>query len=63
MDTDSVGFIRVELLGYDMRVVREHIHLEHDGKLLLVDPSGSGPVIPEKGRTSWMGEGLSLIHI
>ncbi|MEC8874000.1 MAG: NUDIX hydrolase [Candidatus Thermoplasmatota archaeon] len=60
MDTDSVGFIRVELLGYDMRVVREHIHLEHDGKLLLVDPSGSGPVIPEKGRTSWMGEGFLI---
>mgnify|MGYP006110097205 FL=1 len=36
--------------------VSEHIHLEHDGKLLLVDPSGSGPVIPESGRTSWEGE-------
>jgi len=36
--------------------VSEHIHLEHDGKLLLVDTSGDGPVIPVKGRTSWKGE-------
>ena len=28
------------------------LHLEHDGKLLLVDNNGSGPLIPIKGRTS-----------
>ena len=27
------------------------IHLEHDGKLLLVDSNGNGPQIPIKGRT------------
>lgn len=26
------------------------VHLEHDGKVLLVDESGVGPIIPEKGR-------------
>ncbi len=40
--------------------VREHIHLEHDGKLLLVDLSGNGPVKPERGRTSWEGEGFLI---
>ena len=34
----------------------EHIHLEHDGKLLLVDIDGNGPSIPKKGRTDWDGE-------
>ena len=33
----------------------EHIHLEHDGKLLLVDMQGKGPAIPRKGRTEWEG--------
>jgi ADP-ribose pyrophosphatase YjhB (NUDIX family) len=33
----------------------EHIHLEHDGKLLLVDMAGNGPAIPRKGRTKWDG--------
>ena len=33
----------------------EHIHLEHDGKLLLVDMQGNGPAIPRKGRTKWDG--------
>ena len=28
------------------------LHLEHDGKLLLVDENGSGPLIPVKGRTT-----------
>ena len=28
------------------------LHLEHDGKLLLVDENGSGPVIPIKGRAA-----------
>ena len=27
------------------------VHLEHDGKVLLVDQSGNGPIIPVKGRT------------
>ena len=42
-----------------MSVPRRHIHLEHDGKLLLVDLDGNGPVIPKMGR---VGD-LSLIHI
>ncbi len=33
----------------------EHVHLEHDGKLLLVDMDGNGPGIPRKGRTEWEG--------
>lgn len=28
------------------------VHLEHDGKVLLVDESGNGPQIPEKGRVA-----------
>ena len=28
----------------------EHLHLEHDGKLLLVDIDGAGPVSPIRGR-------------
>ncbi len=30
----------------------EHLHLEHDGKILLVDESGKGPKIPIIGRNS-----------
>ena len=33
------------------------VHLEHDGKVLLVDQSGNGPIIPVKGRTE-VGEFL-----
>ena len=40
----------------------EHIHLEHDGKLLLVDMDGNGPAIPKKGRAEW-GEGDFLIRL
>ena len=40
-----------------MSVPRRHIHLEHDGKLLLVDLDGNGPVIPKMGR---VGEVASL---
>ena len=29
-----------------------YLHLEHDGKLLLVDSEGNGPQIPIKGRTN-----------
>ena len=29
---------------------RRHIHLEHDGKLPLVDLQGKGPAIPQMGR-------------
>tara|TARA_B100001123_G_scaffold434877_1_gene562246 strand:- start:30 stop:767 length:738 start_codon:yes stop_codon:yes gene_type:complete len=29
-----------------------YLHLEHDGKLLLVDKNGNGPQIPIKGRTN-----------
>lgn len=30
----------------------EVIYLEHDGKVLLVDETGNGPIIPQKGRMS-----------
>jgi len=40
----------------------EHIHLEHDGKLLLVDINGNGPAIPKKGRTEWDG-GAFMIRL
>ena len=30
----------------------EYIHLEHDGKILLVDTEGNGPIIPQMGRVS-----------
>ena len=29
---------------------QRHLHLEHDGKLLLVDANGNGPKIPIPGR-------------
>lgn len=31
-------------------MVTEHVYLEHDGKLLLVDLDGNGPVKPQMGR-------------
>jgi len=31
-------------------VATEYLHLEHDGKLLLVDKTGNGPVKPQMGR-------------
>lgn len=37
----------------------EHLHLEHDGKLLLVDMSGQGPQIPEMGRST-STDGVSI---
>ncbi len=39
---------------------RQHMYLEHDGKLLLVDISGKGPVKPERGRASWKGSGFLI---
>ena len=33
--------------------MQRHIHLEHDGKVLLVDCQGSGPMQPVMGRTVW----------
>ena len=33
----------------------EYLHLEHDGKLLLVDEQGNGPLIPQPGRSSCEG--------
>ena len=39
---------------------RRHIHLEHDGKLLLVDLQGNGPAIPQMGRE---GEGGFSIRL
>ena len=38
----------------------EHIHLEHDGKLLLVDMSGNGPAIPKMGRANGDGDGFLI---
>ena len=38
----------------------EHIHLEHDGKLLLVDIEGNGPAIPKRGRTDWEDQGFMI---
>ncbi|GIT41897.1 MAG: hypothetical protein Ct9H300mP10_09070 [Methanobacteriota archaeon] len=38
----------------------EHVHLEHDGKLLLVDMSGDGPAIPKMGRADWDGAGFLI---
>jgi len=32
-------------------VASKYVHLEHDGKLLLVDNSGNGPIIPNIGNT------------
>ncbi len=29
----------------------EYVHLEHDGKLLLVDLEGKGPANPQMGRS------------
>ena len=29
---------------------KQFLHLEHDGKLLLVDLDGNGPAIPKMGR-------------
>jgi ADP-ribose pyrophosphatase YjhB (NUDIX family) len=34
----------------------DYIHLEHDGKLLLVNNDGEGPAIPQLGRTNWKGD-------
>ena len=39
----------------------EHLHLEHDGKILLVDKSGNGPQIPVRGRES--GPDGSIIRL
>ena len=38
-----------------MNEARRHIHLEHDGKLLLVDLQGKGPAIPQMGRKGERG--------
>ena len=46
--------------GHVMSGARQHIHLEHDGKLLLVDISGKGPVKPERGRSTWIGDGYQI---
>ena len=34
----------------------DYIHLEHDGKLLLVNDNGDGPAIPKLGRMKWDGD-------
>jgi 8-oxo-dGTP diphosphatase len=34
----------------------DYVHLEHDGKILLVNSDGEGPAIPKLGRLKWEGE-------
>ena len=29
----------------------KYVYLEHDGKILLVDQNGNGPMLPKMGRT------------
>ena len=41
---------------------QRHLHLEHDGKLLLVDADGNGPKIPIPGRTD-TGESGWIIRL
>jgi len=36
---------------WDENVDNQFLHLEHDGKLLLVDLDGNGPAIPKMGRS------------
>ena len=36
--------------NWDETVATEYVHLEHDGKLLLVDIDGEGPAKPQMGR-------------
>ena len=43
-----------------MSNTRRHIHLEHDGKLLLVDLDGGGPAIPQMGRKGDGGFSIRL---
>jgi len=43
-----------------MNETRRHIHLEHDGKLLLVDLQGKGPAIPQMGREGDGGFSIRL---
>jgi ADP-ribose pyrophosphatase YjhB (NUDIX family) len=33
-------------------MAEQHLYLEHDGKVLLVDANGNGPQLPIRGRTS-----------
>ena len=60
-------------------MLERYAHLEHDGRLLLVDLNGKGPCLPVQGRRGFsakemlrlptpeeareMGIELSLIHI
>ena len=41
-------------------MAQRHLHLEHDGKLLLVDADGNGPQIPVPGRTDTGESGWSI---
>ena len=38
----------------------DYIYLEHDGKLLLVNSDGEGPVTPIQGRINWEGSPNSI---
>ena len=44
-------------------MAEEFLHLEHDGKLLLVNSKGDGPQIPVKGRTLAAGEKEDVIRL
>ena len=44
-------------------MAEEFLHLEHDGKLLLVNSDGEGPKIPVKGRTLAAGREEDLIRL
>ena len=41
-------------------LANEYLHLEHDGKLLLVDHLGNGPIKPLIGRHEEQNEGVTI---
>ena len=57
-DSRLLGICFSDLMSVDRKC--ENIHLEHDGKLLVVDNEGNGPEIPKKGRADWGEEGFMI---
>ena len=43
-----------------METEQKYVYLEHDGKILLVDQNGNGPMLPEIGRTEVKDEEIVL---
>ena len=43
-------------MGRDYQVLERYAHLEHDGRLLLVNLNGEGPCLPVKGRRGFSAE-------